>query len=57
MNLHQEQTYYKKTFDRGVSPNNINLQEGDEAYLHVEITDVGRNNKLESLVKDPYREV
>jgi hypothetical protein len=29
MNLHQAQTRYKKTFDRGVSRKNANLHEGD----------------------------
>jgi hypothetical protein len=31
------------------------LSVGDESYLRVEITDVGRNHKLESLVQGPYR--
>jgi hypothetical protein len=51
MNLHQAQARYKKNFDRGVSRKNVNLQEGEEAYVHVEVTDVGRNHKLESLVQ------
>jgi hypothetical protein len=29
----------------------------DEAYVRVEVTDVGRNHKLESLVQGPYRVV
>jgi hypothetical protein len=55
MNLHQAQARYKSNFDRGVSRKNVNLQEGDEAYVRVEVTDVGRNHKLESLVQGPYR--
>jgi Chromo (CHRromatin Organisation MOdifier) domain len=34
---------------------NTELSVGDEAYLRVEITDVGLNHKLESLVQGPYR--
>jgi hypothetical protein len=54
VNLHQAQTRYKKNFDRGVSQKNANLREGDEAYIRVEVTDVGRNHKLESPVQGPY---
>ena len=36
---------------------NANLEEGDDAYVRVEVTDVGRNHKLESLVQGPYRVV
>jgi hypothetical protein len=57
MNSHQAQACYKKNFDRGVSRKNINLQEGDEAYVRVEVTDVGRSHKLDSLVQGPYRVV
>jgi Integrase core domain len=57
MNLHQAQARYKKNFDRGVSRKNANLQDGDEAYVRLEVTDVERNHKLESLVKGPYRVV
>jgi hypothetical protein len=57
MNLNQSQTRYKKNFDRGVSHRNANLQEGDEAYVRVELTDVGGIHKLESLVQGPYRVV
>ena len=57
MNLHHAQTRYKKNFDRGVVQKNANLEEGDDAYVRVEVTDVGRNHKLESLVQGPYRVV
>jgi hypothetical protein len=46
VNLHQAQTRYKKNVDRGVLRKNANLREGDEAYIRVEVTDVGRNHKL-----------
>jgi Chromo (CHRromatin Organisation MOdifier) domain len=36
---------------------NTELLVGDEAYLRVEITDLGRNHKQESLVQGPYRVV
>jgi hypothetical protein len=57
MNLHQAQSRYKTKFDRGVPYKNKKLQEGDEAYVRVEVTDVGRNHKLESIVQGPYRVV
>jgi hypothetical protein len=57
MNLHQAQARYKKNFDRGVSRKNVTLQEGDEAYVRVKVTDVGRNHKLESLLQGRYRVV
>jgi Chromo (CHRromatin Organisation MOdifier) domain len=56
-NLHKAQVRYKKSYDRGVVRKNTELSVGDEAYLRVEITDVGRNHKLESLVQGPYRVV
>jgi hypothetical protein len=56
-NLHQAQTRYKRSYDRGVAQKNGKLQEGDEAYPRVEVTDVGRNHKLESLVQGPYQVV
>jgi hypothetical protein len=56
-NLHKAQVRYKKSYERGVLRKNTDLSVGDEAYLRVEITDVGRNNKLESLVQGPYRVV
>jgi hypothetical protein len=55
MNLNQAQTRYKKNVDRVVSQKNAYLQEGDEAYVRVEVTDVGCKHKLESLVQGPYR--
>jgi hypothetical protein len=33
---------------------NANLKEGDQAYVKVEVTEMGRNSKLESLVEGPY---
>jgi hypothetical protein len=45
-NLHKAQVRYKKSYDRGVVRKNTELSVGDEAYLRVEITDVGRNHKL-----------
>jgi hypothetical protein len=45
-NLHTDQVRYKKSYDRGVVRKNTELSVGDEAYLRVEITDVGRNHKL-----------
>jgi hypothetical protein len=56
-NLHQAQTRYKRRTDRGVVQKNGNLQEGDEAYLRLEVTDVGRNHKLESIVQGLYQVV
>jgi hypothetical protein len=56
-NLHKAQARYKKSYDRGVVRKNTDLSAGDEAYLRVEVTDVGRNHKLESLVQGPYRVV
>ena len=52
--LHKAQARYKRNYDRGVRPKNVNLKEGDQAYLRVEVTDIGRNHKLESLVQGPY---
>jgi hypothetical protein len=51
------QVRYKTMYDRGVVRKNTELSVGDEAYLRVEITDVGRNHKLESLLQGPYRVV
>jgi hypothetical protein len=56
-NLHKAQARYEKSYDRGVVRKNTELSVGDETYLRVEITDVGRNHKLESLVQGPYRVV
>jgi hypothetical protein len=36
------------------SRKNVNLKEGDKSYLRMEVTDIGRNHKLESLVQGPY---
>jgi transposase InsO family protein len=56
-NFHKAQVRYKKSYDRGVVRKNTELSVGDEAYLRAEITDVGRNHKLQSLVQGPYRVV
>jgi hypothetical protein len=56
-NLHKAQVRYKNSYDWGVVRTNTELSVGDEAYLRVEITDIGRNHKLESLVQGPYRVV
>jgi hypothetical protein len=53
-NLHKAQVRYKRNYDRGVQPKNANLREVDQAYLRVEVTDTGRNQKLESLVQGHY---
>jgi hypothetical protein len=45
-NLYQAQARYKKSYERGVVQKNANLKEGDEAYVRVETTDLGRNHKL-----------
>jgi hypothetical protein len=54
-NLLRAQARYKKNYDRGVVRKNTDLSVGDEAYLLVEVTDVGRNHKFESLVQGPYQ--
>jgi hypothetical protein len=45
-NLHKAQVRYKKIYERGVVRKNTELSVGDESYLRVEVTDVGRNHKL-----------
>jgi hypothetical protein len=49
--LHTAQVRYKRNYDRGVQPKKANLREGDQGYLRVEVTETGRNHKLESLVQ------
>jgi hypothetical protein len=56
-NLHKAQVRYKKNYGKGVTPKNADLKEGDQAYLRVEVTETGRNHKLESLVQGPYEVV
>jgi hypothetical protein len=56
-NLHKTQVRYKRNYDRGAQPKNANLREGDQAYLRVEVTETGRNHKLESLVQGHYEVV
>jgi hypothetical protein len=51
-NLHQAQKRYKESFDKSVRPKNSEVK---EVFLRVEVTEVGRNHKLESLVQGPYR--
>ena len=56
--LSTSQTRYKAAYDRGVSTRkNANLRDGDFAYVRVEVTEVGRSHKLDSLVHGPYRVV
>jgi hypothetical protein len=55
--LHQAQARYKKNFDRGVSRKNSSFRGRYEACVRVEVTDVGPNHKLESLVQGLYRVV
>jgi hypothetical protein len=38
-----------------MSRKNIDLKECDEAYVKVDVTDTGRNHKLESLVQGPTK--
>jgi transposase InsO family protein len=54
-NLHTAQARYKADFDKRVRPKNSEVKEGDEVFLRVEVTEVGRNHKLESLVQGPYQ--
>jgi hypothetical protein len=54
-NLHQAQTRYKDSFDKSARPKNSEVKEGEEVFLRVAVTEVGRNHKLESLVQGPYR--
>jgi hypothetical protein len=54
-NMHQAQARYKESFDKNVRPKNSEVKEGEEVFLRVEGTEVGRNHKLESLVQGPYR--
>jgi Chromo (CHRromatin Organisation MOdifier) domain len=53
-NLHVAQTRYKQKYDRGIRTKNAHLQEGDQAYFKVEVTELDRNSKMESLVEVPY---
>jgi hypothetical protein len=54
--LSAAQTRYKTDYDRGVTrKKNAQLREGDLVYVKVEITEVGRSHKLDSLVHGPYR--
>jgi hypothetical protein len=54
-NLHRAQARYKENFDKNVRPKNSEVKEGDDVFLRVDVTEVGRNHKLESLVHVPYR--
>jgi hypothetical protein len=54
--LSAAQTRYKTDYDRGVTrKKNAKLREGDLVYVKVEVTEVGRSHKLDSLVHGPYR--
>jgi transposase InsO family protein len=54
--LSKSQARYKAGYDRGVTTKkNAQLREGDQAYVRVEVTEVGRSHKLDSLVHGPYR--
>jgi hypothetical protein len=44
-NLGKAHTMYKRNYDRGVRSKNVSLKEGDQAYLRVKVTDIGRNQK------------
>jgi hypothetical protein len=57
VNLHKAQARYKRNNDRGIRTKNADLQEGDEAFVKVEVTEQGWNSMLESLVQGPYRVV
>jgi hypothetical protein len=54
-NLHKAQARYKRNFDQHVKENNIDLKEGGDSYVKVAVTDTGRNHRLESLLKRPYK--
>jgi hypothetical protein len=54
-NLHRGKARYKESFDKKVMPKNSEVREGDDVFLRVGVTEVGRNHKLESLVQGPYR--
>jgi Chromo (CHRromatin Organisation MOdifier) domain len=56
--LSASQLRYKKDHDRGVSrQKNAHVREGDYVYVRVEVTEVGRSHKMDSLVHGPYRVV
>jgi hypothetical protein len=46
---------HKESFDKIFRPKNSEVEEGDDVFLRMEVTEVGRNHKLESLVQGPYR--
>jgi Integrase core domain len=53
--LSAAQTRYKTDYDRGVTrKKNAKLREGDLVYVKLEVTEVGRSHKLDSLVHGPY---
>jgi transposase InsO family protein len=54
-NLHTAQARCKANFDKSVLSKNSEVKVGDEVFLRVEVTDVGRNHKLESLKQGPYK--
>jgi hypothetical protein len=54
-NLHWSQDRYKESFDKKVRPKNSKVKEADDVFVRVEVTEVFRNHKLESLVQGPIR--
>jgi hypothetical protein len=53
--LSAAQTRYKHTYDRGVKTKNAQIGEGDDAYVRMEVPEVGRTHKLYPLVHGSYR--
>jgi hypothetical protein len=45
-NLHTAQAMYKANFDKRVRPKISEIKKGDEVFLRVKVTEVGRNYKL-----------
>jgi hypothetical protein len=54
--LSSSQARYKSAYNRGVTTKkNAQFLEGDQAYIRVDVTEVGRNQKLDFLVHKSYR--
>jgi transposase InsO family protein len=53
--LSAAQTRYKHTYDRGVKTKNAQIGEGDDAYVRMEVPEVGRTHKLYPLAHGSYR--
>jgi hypothetical protein len=45
-NLNWAQARYKESFYKKFSPKNSDVKEGDDVFLRVEVTEVGRKHKL-----------